>query len=449
MFAILKPRANRYCVVLSVLVVIAFLGILSCQGISATTTENPVDTFGLSSDRDTSFKQDLEADRGTRVSVPDSEANATPTENADPVPYPWEYWAGMNERFGIGFATGITLTENGAEREAQITDYDVGMLQIGWYCDWWIRHEPPRPGGIDFAQLIQVRATAYPTNTQYIPYAVAVNPGALWIVGNEPEAKYGQGNRTPGEYAEIYHYIYTRIKGLDPTASVAIGGVVEPTPLRRRWLEMVLDEYQARYGVAMPVDVWNIHVQILQEKAGTPEDPDPPGAEIPVGLPDAQGELYTFADNANPAIFQQLVTDFRQWMKDKGFQNKPLIISEYGVLYPSWLLTWPEPDEAQGDQMVIDFMHQTFDFLVTARDQDLGFPGDDHRLVQHWLWYSLNDEPFNESTGEGYNGGLFDHRDPTRLTKFGVAFRDYMDELVSGPHRIILPVIMKRVSLGG
>jgi hypothetical protein len=448
MFAMLKRSIRIWYLVFSVLAAIAFLGMLSCQGIGAATPENPVDAVALTVEYGAGVNQDAEANSGTHVPIPDSATStALHDQGADAVPFTSEYYAGLNERFGIGFATGITVTVNGAARPALITDYDVGLLHVGWYCDWWIRYEPPRPGGIKFAQLIQVRATTYPTNTQYIPDAIAANPGALWIVGNEPEAKYGQGKRTPAEYAEIYHDMYMLIKGLDPTAWVAIGGVVEPTPLRLRWLEMTLDEYQTRYGQAMPVDVWNIHVQILQEVGGTPEDPDPPGAEIPVGLSDTQGELYRWEDNANPAIFQQLVTDFRQWMKDQGFQDKPLIISEYGVLYPSWLLTAPGA-EAQGDQMVIDFMRQTFDFLVTARDTDLGYPADDRRLVQQWLWYSLNDEPFNDATGKGYNGGLFDDRDPARITKFGAAFRDYIHVLMGYP-RVMLPGVIKRASLGG
>ncbi len=363
-----------------------------------------------------------------------------------PVPFTAEYYGGLNERFGVAFVPGVAIWDNGQQRPALITDYGVDVLHVGWYSDWRTDPEPLRPGQIKYAQLLLVRPTQYPTNTLSLTDTVNANQGSLWIVGNEPEAKYGQGKRTPGEYAEIYHDMYTLIKGLDPTAWVAIGGVVEPTPLRRRWLELALDEYQARYGHEMPVDVWNIHVQILQEVGATPEDPDPPGAEIPVGLSDTQGELYSWEDNANPAIFRQLVTDFRQWMKEKGFQDKPLIISEYGVLYPSWLLTLPDEDEARGDQMVIDFMRQTFDFLVTARDPDLGYPADDHRLVQQWLWYSLNDEPFNDVTGRGFNGGLFDHWDPARITKFGASFRDYLHVLMGYP-RIMLPGVLKRGSV--
>ena len=388
---------------------------------------------------------------------------AIPAERNDPVRFTAEYYAAVNERFGVGLNTGITVSVDGAVRPALVTDYDVGALHIGWYSDWmtsgWTSdRQPLRPGGIEYAQLITVRAAHYPTNTLLLTETIAANPGALWIIGNEPEAKYNQGNRTPDEYAGIYHDMYMLIKGtesepgLDPTAWIAIGGVIEPTPLRLQWLEMVLAEYENRYGQEMPVDVWNTHVQILQEKAGDF------GAEIPAGIDATEGELYDYFsletgyyDNANPVIFRRLVTEFRQWMKDKGFQNKPLIISEYGVLLPSTYIGYGDGygDEDFGDQVLKDFMRETFDFLVNAKDPDLGYPADDNRLVQQWLWYSLNDRPYHydpiTGTAAGFNGSLFDYRDPTKLTEFGEYFRYYMYRLLGLP-RIWLPVITRRVS---
>lgn len=364
-----------------------------------------------------------------------SASAALPAERTDPAPFSAEYYSAVSERFGVGVNVGILVSDNGTTHQARITDYDVDALHIGWYSDWSIRRQPLRPGGIKYAQLIQVRASAYPTNTLQLTETVAANPGGLWIIGNEPEAKYNQGNRTPDQYAAVYHHLYPLIKGLDPTAWIAIGGVIEPTPLRLEWLDMVLSEYQSRFGEPMPVDVWNIHMQILQEKAGSW------GAEIPVGLPDTEGELYTLQQNADPEIFRQLVTAFRQWMKDRGFQNKPLIISEYGVLMPWYYLA---DDQPTGDQRVIDFMLTTFDFLVNARDPNLGYPADDNRLVQQWLWYSLNDQPYDDVTGFGFNGSLFSHLDPTQMTVFGVAFRSYMDTLLGS--RIMLPLITKLVS---
>jgi hypothetical protein len=378
-----------------------------------------------------------------------NESLSVRADASEPVPFTAEYYASPSERFGVGFNNGITVAVNGNVRRALISDYDVAALHVGWYSDWAMAQEPLRPGGIRYAQMVLVRPSVYPTNTLELTATVQANPGALWLVGNEPEAKYNQGNRTPVEYAQIYHDVYGLIKGSDPGAWVAIGGVVEPTPLRLQWLDEVLAAYSDLYGESMPVDVWNIHAQILQEKAGEW------GAEIPAGIDATTGELFNFSidtgyyDNANPALFRQLVTQFRQWMKDRGFQNKPLIISEYGVLLPSTYIGYGEGygDGAFGDQVLKTFMRETFEFLVTAKDPQLGYPEDDYRLVQQWLWYSLNDRPFgyDPDTGKqyGFNGALFDHTDPTRMTPFGQTFRNYVRVLLGYP-RVLLPMVVQR-----
>ncbi len=381
---------------------------------------------------------------GLLLTLGRSHAGAVPLAGqAEPAPFTAEYYSSLSKRFGVG-VVGVPIRDDGGTREAEITDYEVGLLHLGWYSDWEFKPDPIRPEGMQYAHLIMVKDRHYPTNTLEITASVAANPGSLWMVGNEPEGKIQQGNRTPAEYAEIYHHVHTLIKSLDPTAQVAIGGVILPTPLRLQWLDMVLDTYQDRYGQEMPVDVWNIHMQILQEKAGEW------GAEIPAGLDATEGELFNFSietgfyDNANPEIFKRLVTDMRQWMKDKGFQDKPLIISEYGVLLPSTYIGYGDGygDEDFGNRVLIDFMYGTFNFLVNAKDPDLGYPQDDYRLVQQWLWYSLNTQPYNPDTGRGYNGSLFSHRDPTEMTLFGAAFRNYMHTLEGYP-RILLPSMIR------
>jgi hypothetical protein len=70
-------------------------------------------------------------------------------------------------------------------------------------------------------------------------------------------------------------------------------------------------------------------------------------------------------------------------MKDRGQQNKPLIVSEYGILMPN--------DYGFPPERVRDFMLGTFRIFETTIDPDLGYPADGHRLVQRWCWFSLAD----------------------------------------------------------
>ena len=324
-------------------------------------------------------------------------------------------------RFGVGVSPAY----------GDIGDYAVEELHIGWYSDWSSNIAPERPGGLDYAQLIRVSPSAYPPNWAAVAAITAANPGSLWIVGNEPECR-SQDNRTPSEYATIYHECYSFIKGHDPDAQVAIGGVVVPTPLRREWLEMLLATYQQRYSEPMPVDVWNTHVQILQEKRGAW------GCGIPAGLSPDEGELFSIEDNANPELFMSLVRDFRLWMAEQGQRDKPLIISEFGVLMPSEYLG--HDDRAAGDRVVKEFMTLTFDFLRLARDPGIGCPSDDQHLVQRWLWYSLNEPYYDFQTHTGMNGALFEADNPDQLTTLGYHWISYMNRLLGREHRVYVPI---------
>jgi hypothetical protein len=179
-----------------------------------------------------------------------------------------------------------------------------------------------------------------------------------------------------GTYAQLYHEAYTAIKAADPTAQVAIGGVVQPTPLRLKYIEAILAEYREQFGVEAPIDVWHVHNFILREEQGTW------GAFIPPGLPDQHGILYELDDSGNLEAFRQQIVDFRRWMAERGYQDYPLIVSEYGIPMPE--------DYGFPPERVIAFLWSTFDFFSTARDPALGYPQDDYRLVQRWCWYSLS-----------------------------------------------------------
>jgi len=319
-------------------------------------------------------------------------------------------YARPTDRFGVGLKPDL----------GAITDYDVASLHIGWYSDWRTRLVPDRPAGIEYAQLVWVHEGTLSPGLDELGTIVDHNPGSLWMIGNEPECIL-QGNSTPQQYAAAYGQAYALIKACDPTAKVAIGGVVQPTPLRLEWLDRVLEHYQREYGQEMPVDVWNIHVQILQERQGDW------GCDIPRGLTETEGRLYGIEDNGNIEVFKQLLWEFRTWMRERGQRAKPLIISEYGVLFP--------PEYGYTPERVNAFMNASFDFLLSTRDPDLGYPDDENRLVQRWLWYSLNDQPWDLETGEGFNGALFERQDAQQtpaLTPVGINFRNYTQALASG-----------------
>ena len=249
------------------------------------------------------------------------------------------------ERFGVGVAL------------PPIDQYDAGRLGAGWYVAWRVTPDPLRPNGMEFVQMVRLAGGNYAPDIDTIGAAADANPGSLWIIGNEPDVIW-QDNATPTEYAQVYHDLYTFLKGRDPSCRVAIGGISQPTPLRLEYLDMILEAYQKLYDQKMPVDAWNIHAFILREER------DSWGIDIPPGISDDTGVLYEIKDHDDLELFQRQIVDFRRWMEERGERHKPLIVSEYGILMPE--------DYGFPYGTVRDFMYETFDYFLTATDDSLG-----------------------------------------------------------------------------
>jgi len=184
----------------------------------------------------------------------------------------------------------------------------------------------------------------------------------------------------------------------------------------------------------MPVDVWNMHLYILPEALpdGTPNGIAniALGTDLALAMRESNGtsaqcsqahpQIYCWADHDNLTIFAQQVTAMRTWMKAHGQQNKPLILSEYSILYPN---EWPEGGCFQDEfgncftpQRVNTFMSSTFNYLESAADPALGYPLDGNRLVQRWMWFSAY------YSGAGYVSNLLSVSNT--LTPIGENFRD-------------------------
>jgi hypothetical protein len=267
---------------------------------------------------------------------------------------------------------------------------------LGWYFDWGYDAAPAHPGGSQFVQLIWTQEGGFVQNG--LAQAIAANKGALWIIGNEPDNRW-QGNSTPQQYATVYHTAYQYIKSRDPTATIAIAAVTCPTPLRLKWLDQVLATYKQLYGVALPLDVLNTHMWPLQELR------DDWGMDIPVGLNDYSGMLYSVASSGDVALFKSLIQDYRAWAYGQGYGDKPMIITEMGILMPSSYGFPPATVNA--------YMDATFEFLNTATNRTYGYSADGYRLVQRWAWFSLN--------AYDINGTLYSYGS---LTETGRHFRD-------------------------
>jgi hypothetical protein len=246
---------------------------------------------------------------------------------------------------------------------------------------------------------------------------VDYNPGVLWLVGNEVDRgpnpgghSVGQGDTFPQVYARAYYSVYHFIKDRDPTAQVAISGLVEATPGRLEYLEIVWQTYLDLYGVPMPVDVWNMHLYILPEllPGGQPNGI----ASVALGTNPALGiresnndptqcsrpDVYCIAEHDDMEIFDQQVRAMRGWMRSHNQQNKPLILSEYSILYPYVLdpggTCWLQDEygECFTPTRIAIYLNETMSYFETAKDPEIGYPLDDFRLVQQTAWFSINNE---------------------------------------------------------
>ena len=278
-------------------------------------------------------------------------------------------------------------------------------LGAGWYLDWYVQPRSParKP---EHWQMVRLGQGCISPNKAAIRWTASRYQGSVWVIGNEPDNIW-QDNLTPENYARFYHDLYYLIKAADPSASIAVGGVTQGTPLRLAYLDRVLKAYEARYGEPMPVDWWTVHGFVLREERANW------GAEIPPGFPLADhGELYEITDTGSVELFKVQIIDFRTWMAARGYRNTPLAITEFGILL----------SDAYGftPAVVASYLTETFTWLDHARDDQVGYPQDEDRLVQRWAWFSLYDKLYYASN--------LTHVEADALTDIGLAFQGFVEE---------------------
>jgi len=120
--------------------------------------------------------------------------------------------------------------------------------------------------------------------------------------------------------------------------------------------------------------------------------------------------LFEIDDSDNLDQFRQQIITFRRWMATRGETDKPLIVSEYGILMP--------PEYGFDVERVSRFMTQSFDFMLTATDAKIGYAPDGYRLVQRWVWFSYNDSLYPA-------GNLVDVK-TGEFTPLGYVFAEYV-----------------------
>jgi hypothetical protein len=298
----------------------------------------------------------------------------------------------------------------------------LNQLQAGSLIDWSSRRPATLPADKFYLHVITTGVKYYATILTTLPLNLKAYPGETWQVGNEPDTKY-QDNATPEQYAEQFFAIATVIRANDPSAKIAFGTVVQPTPLRRVYLDRAWTRLTQLAGgpaqASALVDIWSIHAFLLGEKPGEW------GTGLPLGMDGTEAELLRFgpgyhdyAETHDVNLLAGLIRDFRTWLAAKGERAKPLWITEYGVAFPP--IDPPTRDIYNvSDADTAAYMIATFDFFRGTTDAATGVPSDNNLLVQRWFWYTMNEQRYK------FGGVLYDPDNGNQITAVGQAYINY------------------------
>ena len=349
-------------------------------------------------------------------------------------------------------------------------------MKIGWLLSFSASEQSWLPPNVAHTPMIRLKQnrgtdgnrlpsyTAQPALTQNgLGRLIQANPGAIWIVGNEVDRVFWQDDLMPDVYAMAYHDAYQFIKQNDPTAQVAISALVLVSPGRLQYLDLVLDAYKQKYRGPMPIDVWTFHAYLFAERYEeyNGEGGKPIYASVALGTDPAiaikapwptrpiseQLELCKREDYAciyehdSMEMFTKQVIDMRTWMKARGYQNRPLLLTEWSLLHGYTVSsdgqcnTRDENGNCFTPPRVTNFLEASLSYLENAINPSLGFPLDNNRLVQQWSWFPMDDLGGGQFT-EG-NPSFLIAPDSGALTQMGNKYQEFIQQSTTKPSLVI------------
>lgn|GEM_PF-3428028 len=204
--------------------------------------------------------------------------------------------------------------------------------------------------------------------------------GLTWLIGNEPDLA-AQDGMTATEYARMYRYFHSLIKGEDPTAQIAIGAVSDidvagsPNWTRYTWLIGALNAYQTLYGTQMPIEVWNFHM------------------------------YNTNTADYNATTVREPITSFINFVRQtRGYTTQPIWLTEWGKLN-GWLNPNRDPNLPgyRGNTTPDDLQHPQ---MVTLMRDWATWMQQDNQIAR-WFWFITTMEDWNDDFEFELTGWLF------------------------------------------
>lgn len=155
----------------------------------------------------------------------------------------------------VGFSTLWCIGMNDpAKNPGTYQDYVLNQLNPDCYYNWAIYSED----NLKNTKFDPMLWSVYDARIVQAVNLAKKYPGRTWLVYNEPEGL-DQANTKPEKAAEWFDKVYTAIKEVDPTATIACCGVMVRTE-GMDWLTEFVKKV-----VHLP-DVWHIHIYINTDK---------------------------------------------------------------------------------------------------------------------------------------------------------------------------------------
>jgi len=244
--------------------------------------------------------------------------------------------APRGEPFSTPFGVGVG--------DAPVSAAQLDALGPVWYMDWTWR--TPAIGG--HQRLYVIGCAEVKGDRGRLPAAMRASGAAWWSLGNEPNDP-NQDNVTAEEYAELYH-IFEGWADQAPQCRILPAGIANAD---WQWTEAFREAYRERYSRYPQVDGWNIHNYILE-----------------AGM-----------DSYDVSEFSRRILAFGRWMESIGDGDKPLFLTEFGVLYGNGCCDRP----VDAPEKLEAFMRDAIEWLQESK------------AVTAWAWFATYTRLYNGS----------------------------------------------------
>lgn len=245
-----------------------------------------------------------------------------------------------------------------------------------------------------------------------VPRKVMLNDGR--VVDNP--------NRMKSTDGKMLLYCYPQVDKNDPTHYIGDAAAVADTslPIGYHYMTSFLTELTTRYQETP--DFFTYHLYVCNQ-------------DWQGNINNRLGYVQVINGVPNPipkAKIMLSIQRIREIMKQFHLEDRDLVINEFAPLAGPRELTAQERR---------DFMDMTVNYMATARDQTLGNPTDNYRLVQQWAWFIGKCSPSSPDCYDDFpylslgRNELIDAERPPEdqsgtLSHLGEKYRELLDSFV-------------------